>query len=97
MDKERPQALYDLLKMSSLGLEMGVAVIVGLLFGSWLDGQFDTRPWLTMLFLAFGFAAAIKAVVRALRKGVFEDDQEDWPEVGPENGPEEDQDNAPAG
>ncbi|MDT8395666.1 MAG: AtpZ/AtpI family protein [bacterium] len=61
--------------MSSLGLEMGAAVVIGLLFGTWLDGRFGTRPWLTLIFLGFGFAAAIKAVVRALRKGVFEEEE----------------------
>lgn len=68
----KPRALYELLKLSTLGLEMGSAVIIGLLIGVWLDGRFGTGPWLTLLFLGFGFAAAAKAVIRALRKGVFD-------------------------
>ena len=43
----KPSPLYDLLKLSSLGLEMGAAVVIGLLVGSWLDSRFDTNPWLT--------------------------------------------------
>ena len=74
------RALYDLLKLSSLGLEMGAAVVIGLLIGSWLDGRFGTTPWLTLLFLAFGFAAAAKAVIRALRKGIFEEENDVPPE-----------------
>ena len=73
----KPRALYELLKLSSLGLEMGAAVVIGLLAGSWLDRQFDTTPWLTLLFLGFGFAAAGKAVARALRKGIFEEESSD--------------------
>ena len=75
----KPKALYDLLKLSSLGLEMGAAVVIGLLVGTWLDGRFGTNPWLTLLFLAFGFAAAAKAVIRALRKGFFEEEINDAP------------------
>ena len=77
MVKEKPRAYYDLLKLSSLGLEMGAAVVIGLLMGSWLDGHFDTQPWLTFLFLGCGLAAAGKAVYRAIRKGIFEDDFEE--------------------
>ncbi len=72
----KPRALYELLKFSGLGLEMGSAVVIGLLVGVWLDGRFDTEPWMTLLFLGFGCAAAVKAVVRALRKGIFEDDND---------------------
>ena len=75
----KPKPLIELLKLSSLGLEMGIAVIIGLLVGTWLDKKFGTSPWLTMLFLCFGFAAAGKAVVRSLRKGIFDEDDPDAP------------------
>jgi len=73
MDKERPKAFSDLLKLSSLGLEMGAAVVIGLLMGTWLDRQFGTEPWLTFVFLGFGLVAAGKAVYRAVRKGLSEE------------------------
>jgi ATP synthase protein I len=76
----KPKALYELLKLSSLGLEMGAAVVIGLLAGSWLDKHFGTNPWLTLLFLGFGFAAAGKAVIRAIRKGIFEEEIDAPPE-----------------
>jgi ATP synthase protein I len=72
----KPRPLYDLLKLSSLGLEMGAAVVIGLLVGMWLDKQFSTEPWLMLLFLGFGFTAAAKAVVRAIRKGISEDEND---------------------
>ena len=72
----KSKGLYELLKLSSLGLEMGAAVVIGLLVGVWLDGRFSTEPWLTLLFLGFGFTAAVKAVVRAIRKGIFEDEND---------------------
>jgi ATP synthase protein I len=76
----KPRALYDLLKLSSLGLEMAAAVVIGLLVGSWLDSRLGTNPWLTLLFLGVGFAAAAKSVVRAIRKGVFEEENDVPPE-----------------
>jgi ATP synthase protein I len=85
----KPRAYYDLLKLSSLGLEMGGAVVIGLLMGVWLDRRFGTEPWLTFVFLGFGFAAAGKAVYRAIRKGIFE---EEFEEGGQEAGKEAGQD-----
>jgi ATP synthase protein I len=82
----KPRAYYDLLKLSSLGLEMGGAVVIGLLMGVWLDRRFGTEPWLTFVFLGFGFVAAGKAVYRAIRKGIVEEDYEE--EVGQEVGQE---------
>ena len=80
----KPKALYEILKLSSLGLEMGAAVVIGLLVGTWLDSHFGTNPWLTLLFLGFGFVAAGKGVVRALRKGIFEDVPEEDGDAPPE-------------
>ncbi len=76
----KPRALYELLKLSSLGLEMGAAVVIGLLVGLWLDNRLGTNPWLTLLFLGFGFAAAAKSVLRAIRKGIFEEENDVPPE-----------------
>ena len=101
MDKERPKAFYDLLKLSSLGLEMGAAVVIGLLMGTWLDRQFGTEPWLTFVFLGFGLVAAGKSVYRAVRKGLSEEAFEEarqeagqvaGPKAGPNSGKETGQD-----
>ena len=72
----KPKAYYDLLKFSALGLEMGAAVVIGLLFGIFLDSRFGTSPWLTLLFLGFGFAAAVKAVLKAVSSEILKDDDE---------------------
>lgn len=72
----RPAAFYDLLKYGSLGLEMGAAVVIGLLLGVWLDRRLQSSPWLTLLFLGFGFAAAVRAMLRAVRSGMALEDEE---------------------
>ena len=59
---------YDTLSSSSIGLEMGLSVIIGMFFGRWLDGHAGTTPWLTILFLCMGFASGIRAVMRAMAK-----------------------------
>lgn len=57
---------YDALSASSVGLELGIAVILGLLFGWWLDGQLGTQPWMMLLFLVFGLVAGFRGVLRAV-------------------------------
>jgi ATP synthase protein I len=65
---EKSRKAYEGLAASAIGLELGVSVIIGLLFGRWLDQRFGTEPWLMILFVAFGFAAGIRAVVRGVRR-----------------------------
>lgn len=59
---------YDTLSVGSLGLEMGLAVLVGWWVGQWLDTRFETEPYLMLLFLGFGIAAAFKGLFRAARQ-----------------------------
>lgn len=68
---------YDLLKMSSLGLEMGAAVVIGLLVGMYLDRRFGSEPWLTLIFLGFGMVAAGKAVHRAVKGSLREEEMDE--------------------
>ncbi len=70
------RAFYDLLKYSSLGLEMGAAVVIGLLIGMFLDRKLGTDPWLTLLFMILGFVAAGRALIKAVRGSVFEEEEE---------------------
>ncbi len=74
MAKDR--RFYQLLKFSTLGLEMGAAAVIGLLTGIYLDRKFGTDPWLTLLFTIFGFVAAARALIRTVRTGAFEDMEE---------------------
>jgi ATP synthase protein I len=59
---------YNALSASSVGLELGIAVIVGLLGGMWLDSHFGTTPWLMLLFLVFGLVAGFRNVLRAVAR-----------------------------
>ncbi len=81
MDRSPQPKNYDLLKYGSLGLEMGAAVVIGLLIGQALDGWLGTAPWFTVLFLVLGFAAAVRSVWRAARSAMSRDQE------GPEGDP----------
>jgi ATP synthase protein I len=59
---------FDMLSASSVGLEMGLSVVFGLLIGNWLDGKAGTSPWLTIVFLCLGLAAGFRSVLRSVRR-----------------------------
>lgn len=47
---------------------MGLAVLVGWWIGQWLDGKLGTEPYLMLLFLGCGIAAAFKGLIRTARQ-----------------------------
>jgi ATP synthase protein I len=55
--------------LSSIGLTLVLATVIGFGIGYLLDGWLGTRPWLMMLFtilgIVAGFVEMIRAVVRA--------------------------------
>lgn len=57
-----------LINYSTIGLELGLSVIIGLVVGQFLDDFFGTEPWLFLLFLIFGLVAGYRSVFRLLRK-----------------------------
>jgi len=54
--------------LSTLGLEMGISIGVGVYGGIWLDKKFNTSPYLTIFGIIVGFGAAIKSFLRILKK-----------------------------
>ncbi len=45
------------LDVSIIGIQFPVAIALGYFFGRWLDGLFDTDPWLMIFFSLCGIAA----------------------------------------
>lgn len=66
--KPAPKRLGRYLRFSTVGLELGLSVLIGLFAGQWLDGYFGTEPWLLLLFLLFGMAAGFRRIYRLLRE-----------------------------
>ncbi|MFT3698876.1 MAG: AtpZ/AtpI family protein [Kofleriaceae bacterium] len=68
---------YNALSASSVGLELGVATVVGLLGGMWLDSYFGTKPWLMLILLVFGLVAGFRNVLRAVERAERAGERED--------------------
>ncbi len=62
MKKREDGALKGLYKITSMGIMMAATTFIGLGVGVYLDRYFDTKPWLTILFLLFGIAAGFKNI-----------------------------------
>jgi len=62
------RAFFKAAQYASLGLEMGLCVAIGAGIGWFLDSRLGTKPWLLLVFLLFGIAAAFKAVIDAARR-----------------------------
>jgi ATP synthase protein I len=81
MAEERRQLYKSLGFLSSLGISMVAATIIGLAMGYYLDRWLGTSPWLTMLFLAFGIAAGFRNLFvlsnRELKRQQREDEKID--------------------
>jgi ATP synthase protein I len=54
--------------IGTLGIEIVLCVLFGFFGGRWLDGRFDTAPWLSGLGFLFGCGAAAKAIHRAMKE-----------------------------
>ena len=64
--KRKPFRKY--LRYSTVGMELGFAVLLGLFVGQFLDDYFGTEPWLLLLFLLFGAAAGFRSLYRLLKE-----------------------------
>ena len=52
------------LDVSIIGIQFPVSIALGYFFGRWLDGLFETKPWLTIIFALFGIAAGFVNLFR---------------------------------
>ncbi len=65
---KRTRGMYNALTASSVGLELGVSVIVALLGGMWLDSELGAQPWFMLLGLVIGLIAGFRGVLRAVNR-----------------------------
>ena len=64
----RGSAMYKTLSATSVGLEFALCVVIGALFGRWVDGKAGTTPWLLLLGTVLGFVAGLRGLMRASKK-----------------------------
>ncbi|HEX7523378.1 MAG TPA: AtpZ/AtpI family protein [Candidatus Deferrimicrobium sp.] len=66
-DRQDRKAFFrELAKYSALGLEMALSVVIGMGIGYYLDRWLGTGPWLTVVWIALGFAAGVRSLYRAV-------------------------------
>jgi len=67
--EEKDRRLFRLLgSLSTVGITLVVATVIGYYMGKYLDGVFGSSPWLTILFLLFGIAAGFKNLYDQAKK-----------------------------
>ncbi|HEY5926801.1 MAG TPA: AtpZ/AtpI family protein [Kofleriaceae bacterium] len=72
--------VYNALNASSVGLELGLSVAIGLLVGYYMDKWLGTEPWLMLAWLTLGLVAGFRGVFRAVARAdraAAEQDKED--------------------
>jgi ATP synthase protein I len=66
--ERRKPAWTQYYSASAIGLEVGVALAIGMGIGWWLDRVFHTRPWLLVIFTGFGIVAGFRNLIRSAEK-----------------------------
>lgn len=65
-DAEHQRAMREVGRYTGFGLAWALSVLFFLLIGYWLDGQWGTLPWLTMLGAFVGAAGGFLSLYRGL-------------------------------
>jgi ATP synthase protein I len=63
--------------LSTVGIAMVAATVIGFYFGRFLDGLLGTSPWLTIVFLLMGIVAGFRNLYQTARRAQQEMDRHD--------------------
>jgi ATP synthase protein I len=74
---EKKKGIMKYMQYSTVGLELSLSVVIGALFGHWLDRKFGTEPWLMLFWLLCGIAAGFRSLYRTTQKIMKESNQND--------------------
>ncbi|MFZ5641401.1 MAG: AtpZ/AtpI family protein [Bacillota bacterium] len=59
---DKYQGYRNLGMIMSAAFTMAASILFGYYVGSWLDGYFGTKPWLTFIMFLLGTAAGFKSL-----------------------------------
>jgi ATP synthase protein I len=65
---EGRKQLRQLGRLSTIGIEIALSVVFGILGGRWLDSKLNTSPYLTVLGMVLGVAAGFRSLYRTTRQ-----------------------------
>ena len=66
----RGKQLSAALRLASVGIELAVSTVVGMLGGSWLDKKLGTAPYLAIAGLCLGVVAGFRSLIATARKSL---------------------------
>lgn len=67
MTSDSPYIIFGI--YATVGIQLALAVVAGLLFGHYIDGKLGTSPWLAIVGLVIGAAGGMWNLVRILKWG----------------------------
>jgi ATP synthase protein I len=65
---QQKKGIGKYLKYSTIGIELGAAITIGALLGSWLDAKLGTEPWMFLFWLLCGMVAGFRSLYRMAKK-----------------------------
>jgi ATP synthase protein I len=68
LSNSKKEVVRSLMGYSTLGIEMGLCVAIGIALGYFLDRWFGTYPYLSIICMIFGVLAAFKTIFVLLKK-----------------------------
>jgi len=74
MDEDKKRLIRSLGMISTMGISVAVAIIIGVYFGRQLDKWLGTGPWFFFIFLFFGIAAGFRNIYIIAGKEIKRDD-----------------------
>ncbi|MDY6848945.1 MAG: AtpZ/AtpI family protein [Geoalkalibacter sp.] len=77
MAEEDRQLFKSLGFLSSIGISMVAATLIGLAMGYYLDQWLKTSPWFTLIFLLFGIIAGFRNMFILTRREVRRQQEND--------------------
>ncbi len=77
------------LNVSIVGIQFPVAIAIGYFFGSWLDRQLHTGPWMMVVFSLFGIVAGFVNLFRITAEAAREEEEQARREAEDRHGPED--------
>ena len=77
LNREQREQLKQLGSLSTVGLEIGLSIVLGYLGGQWLDGKLGTEPWLKWIGFGLGLAAGARSLYRVVRRAQRMMEEED--------------------
>ncbi len=69
MGRQKVGKMWKMAHLTSIGPTVAFSIFIGLGIGVYLDREvFGTTPWLTLIFLGLGIAAAFKNILYAIKR-----------------------------